>query len=232
MVSKEILSRRLKPLERAPDNGLLIHEIYASVQGESTYAGLPCTFVRTSVCHLRCNYCDTGHAFTQGEPMSLDAIVEQVDNLGINLVEITGGEPLLQNNVLPLMTRLCDEGYRVLLETSGACDISVVDSRVVQIVDLKTPSSGEVDANLWSNIEHLKPTDEVKFVIGDKEDFEWCKSVIEKYALDKKCKVLMGVIFGRLEPAELAAWIVEHKLPVRMQLQMHKYIWEPKARGV
>ena len=231
-MSEEILNRRLKPLENAPAGGLLIHEIYTSVQGESSYAGLPCTFIRTSVCHLRCNYCDTPHAFTQGGPMSLDEIMAQVKELGVNLVEVTGGEPLLQENVHPLMTQLCDEGYQVLIETSGACDISSVDSRVVQIMDLKTPSSGEVEANLWSNIDHLRSKDEVKFVIGDREDYDWCKRVMEQHDLSSKCTLLMGTIFGRLEPQRLVDWIVQDRLAVRMQLQMHKYIWEPKARGV
>ena len=164
--------------------------------------------------------------------MSLDAIASRVQELGIKLVEITGGEPLLQENVHVLMTRLCDEGYRVLLETSGGCDVAAVDSRVVKIMDLKTPSSGELDANLWANLAYLTAQDEIKFVVGDRQDYEWCKSVIEAHSLGEKCTLLMGTIFERLDPAELVEWIVEDTLNVRMQLQMHKYIWEPKARGV
>jgi len=232
MIEESTFHRRLKPLENLPADGLMLHEVYASVQGESTYAGVPCTFVRTTACHLRCSYCDTPHAFTQGSPWTLEAVVEEVKGLGISLVEITGGEPLLQENVYPLMTRLCDEGHTVLLETSGACDISGVDPRVVRIMDLKTPSSGELAANLWENLEHLTPKDEVKFVVGSREDYLWCREVLERYDLAKRATVLMGVVFSELEPRDLVEWIVEDRLPVRMQLQMHKYIWDAKERGV
>ncbi len=232
MLENDTRIRRLKPLENAPPDGLMVHEIYASVQGESTYAGLPCTFIRTTACHLRCTYCDTPHAFTQGGPWSVDAVLAEVRRLGISLVEITGGEPLLQPNVLPLMRRLCDEGFEVLLETSGACDISEVDPRVIRIMDLKTPTSGECEANLWANLAHLTPKDEVKFVVGDRDDYQWCRGVIAEHQLDTKATLLMGTVFGRLKPSELVEWIVQDKLAVRMQLQMHKYIWEPDLRGV
>ena len=232
MVSPEILQRRLKPLELAAADELLIHEIYTSIQGESTYAGLPCTFIRTSVCHLRCNYCDTAHAFTQGNGMSIEAIMDEVRARGTRLVEVTGGEPLLQDNIHLLMARLCDENYQVLIETSGACDISQIDSRVIRIMDLKTPSSGEVDANQWGNIEHLTEKDEVKFVLGDRADYLWAKQVMKKYELESKVTVLFGAIFDRLDSAQLVDWIVEDNLLVRFQLQLHKYIWEPKTRGV
>ena len=164
--------------------------------------------------------------------MSLEGIMGKVKECGIGLVEVTGGEPLLQENVHPLMTRLCNEGYTVLLETSGACDIRLVDPRVVQIMDLKTPSSGEVEAKLWSNLDHLSSKDEVKFVVGDREDYQWCKRVIAKHHLSSKCTLLMGTIFGQLSPNQLVEWIVQDRLPVRFQLQLHKHIWEPQARGV
>src|SRR5271165_7037458 len=164
---------RLQPLETKPAGSLLIHEIYRSLQGESTFAGLPCVFIRLTACHLRCVYCDTPHAFHQGETMSLDEVVARALELGDDLVEITGGEPLLQDEVYPLMTRLADLGKTVLLETSGAIDTSAVDPRVHVILDLKTPASGEVAANLWSNVERLRPTDELKFVVCDRADFDW-----------------------------------------------------------
>jgi 7-carboxy-7-deazaguanine synthase len=224
--------KRLRPLTSAPADGLVVHEIYASVQGESTYAGVPCTFVRTTACNLRCRYCDTPHAFTQGEPMSLDAIVARVASLGPRTVEITGGEPLLQTNVLPLMQRLCDAGYRVLLETSGSIDISPVDPRVIRIVDFKSPSSGELEANYWPNVAALRPHDEVKLVLGDRQDYEWAKAVIREHDLAKRCTVLLGPIWGSLDAKELVGWINEDHLPVRLNLQLHKFIWDPKQRGV
>ncbi len=226
------LKKRLKPLERVLEGGLLIHEIYASIQGESSFAGLPCTFVRTTTCNLRCTYCDTPHAFTGGESMSADAVFAEVERLGIRLVEITGGEPLLQEPIYPLMTRLCEAGYTVLLETSGSLDISRVDERVVRIVDFKTPSSGELDANDYGNIAHLAQGDEVKFVMGSREDYEWARDFTAEHRLTERCQVLMGTVFGQLEPEVLVDWIVEDKLDVRMQLQMHKYIWDPKQQGV
>ncbi len=224
--------KRLRPLAQVPLDSLMVHEIYASVQGESTYAGLPCTFIRTTACHLRCSYCDTPHAFTQGGPMTVDAIMARVRDIGIPLVELTGGEPLLQANTFPLMQQLCDAGYTVLLETSGSLDIHPVDPRVIRIMDLKTPSSGEVDANLYSNIDALTPRDEVKFVLGDHQDYLWAKDVIARYDLAQRCTILMGTVHGALAPAELVDWIVRDRLPVRFQLQMHKVIWDPNARGV
>lgn len=223
---------RLRALDGKPVGTLVIHEIYRSLQGESTYAGLPCVFVRLTACHLRCNYCDTPHAFNQGEPLSLDDVVARVLGLGDDLVEITGGEPLLQHEVLTLMSRLADEGKTVLLETSGALDVGPVDPRVRIILDLKTPGSGEVEANLWSNLALLKPTDEVKFVICDRADFDWSVAQIRAGSLLERCPVLMGVCFGRVSPTELAAWILETRLPIRLQLQQHKILWDPQARGV
>ncbi|PYJ42447.1 MAG: 7-carboxy-7-deazaguanine synthase [Verrucomicrobia bacterium] len=204
---------------------LTINEIYHSIQGESTWAGRPCVFVRLTFCNLRCNYCDTAYAFYEGEKMPLPEIVERVIGFGCPLVEITGGEPLLQKNVLPLMSMLADAGMIVLLETSGAHDISKVDGRIHRIMDLKTPASGECERNLWSNIPHLTQRDEVKFVIGSRQDYEW--------SLSKRCHaVLFSPIFGRIEPREIVEWMLADKLEARFQLQMHKFIWSPIARGV
>lgn len=228
------LRKRLKPLDNAglESGELLIHEIYASIQGESTRAGRPCTFVRTTACHLRCTYCDTPHAFGQGTRMHRDAVAAQVQELGMPLVEITGGEPLLQREVGPLMRELCDAGFEVMLETSGALSIAELDPRIICIMDLKTPSSGEVEANLWENLDHLKPSDEVKFVVGSREDFEWATRVLREQRLHERCTVLMGPVFGAVPPADLVDWILAEKLPVRFQLQLHKFIWDPNARGV
>ena len=212
---------------------LTINEIYHSIQGESTWVGRPCVFVRLTFCNLRCNYCDTEHAFYEGKKRTLDEILEAVATFGCPLVEITGGEPLLQKNVLPLMTMLCDSGYTVLLETSGAHGISKVDPRVHRIMDLKTPGSGEVDKNLWSNIDHLTLRDEVKFVMGTREDYEWACEKVRRCSLASRCHaVLFSPIFGRIDPRQIVEWILEDKLNVRFQLQMHKFIWSPAQRGV
>jgi 7-carboxy-7-deazaguanine synthase len=216
-----------------PAKTLTVNEIYHSVQGESTWAGRPCVFVRLTFCDLRCSYCDTEYAFYEGQKQSLDEIVAQVAALQCPLVEITGGEPLLQKNVLPLMKMLCDAGHTVLLETSGAHDISPVDPRVHRIMDLKTPGSSEVEKNLWSNIEHLTPRDEVKFVIGSREDYEWSREKVSRFSLAKRCNaVLFSPIFGRIDPRQIVEWILADKLDVRFQLQMHKFIWTPTQRGV
>ncbi|MBX6311648.1 MAG: radical SAM protein [Isosphaeraceae bacterium] len=225
-------ARRLKPLRDKPAGALVVHEIYRSLQGESTFAGLPCVFVRLTACHLRCSYCDTPHAFGQGETMPLDEVVARAMAYGDRLVEITGGEPLLQPEVLPLMTRLADAGRTVLLETSGSLDISPVDPRVRIILDLKTPGSGEVEANLWSNLDRLKPTDEVKFVICDRDDFRWAVAQVEAYRLAERCPVLISPVYGRVDPTDLAAWILETGLPLRLQIQLHKLLWGPDTRGV
>jgi len=212
---------------------LTVNEIYHSVQGESTWAGRPCVFVRLTFCDLRCSYCDTEYAFYEGQKQSLDDIVAKVRSFDCPLVEITGGEPLLQKNVLPLMTMLCDAGRIVLLETSGAHDISPVDQRVHRIMDLKTPGSGEVDKNLWSNIEHLSSRDEVKFVIGSREDYEWSREKVGRFDLPRRCHaVLFSPIFGRIDPRNIVEWILADRLDVRFQLQMHKFIWSPTQRGV
>ncbi|MGZ3485344.1 MAG: radical SAM protein [Isosphaeraceae bacterium] len=225
-------AQRLKPLAGKAAGTLVIHEIYRSLQGESTFAGLPCVFVRLTACHLRCVYCDTPHAFNQGETMSVDVVVARTLALGDDLVEITGGEPLLQLEVYPLMSRLADAGKTVLLETSGALDTCAVDPRVLVILDIKTPGSGEVEANVWSNIERLKPSDELKFVLCDRADFDWAVNVVREHHLTERCPVLFSAAFGQVNPTELAGWILESHLPVRLQLQQHKILWDPKARGV
>ncbi len=212
---------------------LTINELYLSVQGESTWAGLPCAFVRTTACDLRCTYCDTEYAFYQGKKMTLQEVYDGILAMNVPLIEVTGGEPLLQKNVLPLMTAFCDAGKTVLIETSGAHDISKIDPRVHRIMDLKTPSSGECGRNLYANIDHLTERDEVKFVMGSREDYEWAREQVRTYGLDRRVRaVLLSVVFGKLSPKDVVEWILEDQLPVRFQLQMHKFIWEPKARGV
>jgi len=215
------------------DQTLTINEIYHSIQGESSWAGEPCVFVRLTFCDLRCTYCDTEYAFYEGKKQRLDQIAAAIASFQCPLVEITGGEPLLQKNVLPLMRTLADAGHTVLLETSGAHDISQVDPRVHRIMDLKTPGSGECARNLFSNIEHLTQRDEVKFVIGSREDYEWSREQVAVHALASRCRtILFSPIFGRIDPREIVEWILADRLPVRFQLQMHKFIWTPTKRGV
>jgi 7-carboxy-7-deazaguanine synthase len=212
---------------------LTVNEIYRSIQGESTWAGSPCVFIRLTFCDLRCSYCDTEYAFYEGQKQKLPEIVNAVATFDCPLVEITGGEPLLQKNVLPLMTMLIENGLTVLLETSGAHDISRVDPRVHRIMDLKTPGSGEAHRNLFSNIQHLTQRDEVKFVIGSREDYQWSREQLQRYNLSNRCRaVLFSPIFGRIDPREIVEWILADKLSVRFQLQMHKFIWTPTQRGV
>ena len=213
-------------------NTLVINEIFHSIQGESTHAGRPCVFVRLTYCNLRCSYCDTEYAFTEGREMRFDEIMGAIRAFGCTLVEITGGEPLFQPNVIGLMGLLCDGGFEVLLETGGSLDISAVDDRVKRIIDFKCPSSGMEKKNLWKIMDGLRPSDEVKFVIGDRGDYEWAKQKIAEYQLGERCTILMSVVFGELELVELAGWILADKLDVRFQMQMHKYIWSPETRGV
>jgi len=248
----------------AMSDTLVINEIYLSLQGESTFAGLPCIFVRLTACDLRCSYCDTAYAFTEGKKMLLMETLMKVRGLAAHfknpsrvsrhmslpLVELTGGEPLLQKNSLPLMKLLCDDGFTVLLETSGAHDISAVDTRVHRIMDLKCPSSGEAERNRWENLKHLKANDEIKFVIGTVEDYEWTKHQIAEHKLDAICPLLCSWVHP-LAPAqqdkslknapagqtpisrrELAEKIIADALPVRFQPQLHKIIWPPDQRGV
>jgi 7-carboxy-7-deazaguanine synthase len=224
---------RVQLLERVPAGELLIHEVYRSVQGESTFAGLPCVFVRLSVCDLRCGWCDTPHAFNRGERMSRAAVLAQALAFDCPLVEVTGGEPLLQPDVFPLMTELADAGRTVLLETSGAHDVSRVDRRVHVIMDLKCPDSGECDRNLWANLDVLKPTDEIKFVIASRRDWDWAAATIREHRLDARFTCLVSPVFGKVQPVELVNWLLESGLQrVRFQLQLHKIVWDPATRGV
>ncbi len=209
-----------------------INEIFHSIQGESSFAGLPCVFVRLTFCNLRCTYCDTEYAFYEGKDYSVEQVVKEVKNYNCKLVEVTGGEPLMQEEVHELMKTLCDDGYDVMLETGGSLSIKDVDKRIKIIIDLKCPSSGMMKKNLFENIDYLKLSDEVKFVIGDREDYDWSREIVEQYSLTKKCAVLFSIVFDKLEPLALAQWILEDKLDVRFQLQMHKYIWHPDTKGV
>lgn len=213
---------------------LAINEIFHSIQGESSFAGRRCVFVRLTACDLRCTYCDTEYAFYEGKRRSLDDILAEVRGHGCPLVEVTGGEPLLQKNVHPLMTRLADEGFEVLIETSGAHDVDGIDPRVRRIMDLKTPSSGEVKRNLYTNLDHLNERDEVKFVIGDEADYLWAREQLASHGdwATRVNAVLMSPVFDQIDLLDLANWILRDKLAVRLQYQLHKLIWDPQARGV
>jgi 7-carboxy-7-deazaguanine synthase len=209
-----------------------ITEIFFSIQGESSYAGLPCVFVRLTGCPLRCGWCDTAYAFYGGTERSLESVLSEVEQYDCRLVEITGGEPLAQSEVHPLITALADRGYTVLIETSGAIDIAPVDRRAILIMDLKCPGSGMEDRNRWSNIPLLKARDEVKFVIRDRADYDWAVTIVERYNLSDRQRILFSPVFGELEPQHLAEWMLSDRVPVRFQLQLHKLIWDPAARGV
>lgn len=209
----------------AAGDRLRITEIFYSLQGESRSTGLPTVFIRLTGCPLRCGYCDTGYAFTGGEWYSLQAIIDQVSQYRTHYVTVTGGEPLAQKNCLFLLTRLCDAGYEVSLETSGSIDISKVDSRVIKVMDLKTPSSGEMEKNLYQNIEYLEQQDQVKFVIGGREDYEWAMEQLSVYRLPERCEVLFSPVYKTQSAKELAEWILQDHLPVRFQLQLHKLLW-------
>lgn len=224
----------LRPLCYSPcvSHTLVINEIFKSIQGESSFAGLPCVFVRLTACNLRCSWCDTTYSFHEGEPMSVSEIIVRVLEYDCPLVEITGGEPLLQPNVFLLMTKLCDLGKQVLLETSGSVDVSRVDPRVVKIMDLKCPSSGEAGKNLYDNVRHLDKKDEVKFVIANREDYEWAKMKMSEFALTNCCTVLFSPVWGVMDLKTLAEWILADRLSVRLQTQWHKYIWGADAKGV
>ena len=214
------------------DLTLKVNEIYYSLQGESTHSGRPCVFIRLTYCNLRCSYCDTEYAFYDGNEMTLSEIIDQIKVYGCQLVEITGGEPLIQKNVLILMRELCDDEFEVLLETAGHMDISEIDPRVKRIIDIKCPSSGESEKTLWDNIEHLKNDDEIKFVVGDRKDLKYVKEKIGKFSLSDRCPVIISPVFDKINNQELAEWILKNNLPVRMQIQLHKVIWDPTTRGV
>ena len=211
---------------------LKINEIFKSIQGESTHMGTPCAFVRLTYCNLRCSYCDTEYSFHEGTDMTIEDILKKIKPMETKLVEVTGGEPMIQDNVIPLMQQLLNNKYEVLLETSGAISLKEVPSKVKKIVDFKCPSSNMSDKNLWSIVDELNPKDEIKFVIGDRVDYDWTKEKIEKYNLNTKWTVLISPVFDKITLAKLAEWILEDNLNVRLQLQMHKYIWDPETRAV
>jgi 7-carboxy-7-deazaguanine synthase len=212
---------------------LTINEIFHSIQGESTHAGEPCVFVRLTACDLRCSWCDTAYAFHEGAKRSLDEVIAAVAEYGCPTVEITGGEPLLQEDVYPLMDRLLTSGYTVLLETGGHRPIDRVPAAVVKIVDVKCPGSGESQRNCWANLDVLSPHDEVKFVLADRHDYEFARDVIARYDLSSRCAaILLSPVHGGLDPRVLSEWMLADRLPARLQLQLHKFIWSPTTRGV
>jgi 7-carboxy-7-deazaguanine synthase len=215
-----------------PMSAITVCEIFASIQGESTHAGRPCVFVRLAGCNLRCAWCDTAYSYEEGNEMSIEGILDRVDPFGINLVELTGGEPLLQPDSPSLVGALCNAGYELLIETNGSQDIEHIDPRAKIIMDIKAPSSGMADRMFWPNLEFLKPDDEIKFVLATREDYEWASNLVRNEELAAICSILFSPVFGMLKPADLAAWILEDRLPVRLNLQLHKYIWPPEQRGV
>jgi 7-carboxy-7-deazaguanine synthase len=210
---------------------LRVTEIFHSIQGESSHAGRPCAFVRLAGCNLRCRWCDSEYTFTGGERMSIDDVVGRIKDYGCDLVEVTGGEPLAQSESFELIRRLCDEGLEVLIETSGSIDIAPVDPRATIILDLKCPGSGEVEKNRWENLQLLKPRDEIKFVIADRNDYDWARRIIAERNLDR-WTVLLSPVWGEMDLKSLAEWMLADRLPARLQTQLHKHIWGSEARGV
>jgi len=211
---------------------LKVNEIYMSVQGESSYTGLPCVFIRLTGCNLRCEWCDTAYAFYEGRSMSIDEIVDKVKSFGVNLVEITGGEPLIQENAYPLMNRLIGKGFKVMLETGGSLSLEKVPRDIIKIMDIKCPGSGEHKNNNLDNLKFLEPKDEVKFVILNRHDYEWCCDIIHKYKIDQIAHILISPVYDKLELKEMVKWILEDQLPVRVQTQLHKIIWDKNTIGV
>lgn len=226
MLLDKSIKERLYPLKnKQSKNTLLVHEIYASLQGESSYMGYPCVFVRTTACHLRCDYCDTRHAFYDGKEYSLNEIVTKIESYNIPLVELTGGEPLLQKQTFELLTILADKGYTVLIETSGGVSIKNVDRRVKVILDVKTPDSNEIKSNVWDNLDIIWPGCEVKFVLCSLQDYDFAKEICSKYDLYKKVPILLSPVVDRLDPKVLADAIMKDKIQARMQLQLHRILW-------
>ncbi len=211
---------------------LTINEKFKSIQGESSYTGRPCIFIRLTGCNLRCTWCDTEYAFYEGQPKSVKDIMDTIDPLGVPLVEITGGEPLLQEEVYDLMDALLAKNYEVLLETGGGVSVAKVPERVIKILDIKCPGSGEDAKNLWDNLDHLNPHDEVKFVLADRADYEWSRDVLQRRDIHQKVQVLFSPVYDTLGLKELAAWVLDDNLPVRVQTQLHKIIWGKDAIGV
>jgi 7-carboxy-7-deazaguanine synthase len=211
---------------------LKINEIYHSIQGESSFTGLPCIFIRLTYCNLRCSYCDSEYTFYEGADMSIDEILNKIKNYSCKLVEVTGGEPLVQKGCIDLLQKLVDLDYKVLLETSGSLTIKDVPKEVINIIDFKCPSSNMKKKNLWENINYLKLDDEVKFVIGNREDYDWAKNKIKKYNLTNTCKVLMSPTYKEIESKMITEWILKDNLNIRFQVQLHKEIWPEEERGV
>ncbi len=211
---------------------LTVCEIFRSIQGEGTRAGLACGFVRLAGCNLRCAWCDTSYAWEGGREMAVDDVLAEVAELAVPRVEVTGGEPLIQPAAFELLRRLCDAGFETLLETNGSQDISAVDPRVVRVVDLKCPSSGHADANRWANVPHLTARDEVKFVLADRADYDFARAAVAEHALAARCAVVFQPVHGRLAPATLAEWILADRLDVRLGIQLHKLLWPGRERGV
>jgi len=211
---------------------LTVNEIFKSIQGESSYTGRPCIFIRLTGCNLRCSWCDTEYAFYEGQPKSVKDIMDAIEPLGVPLVEITGGEPLLQEEVYDLMDALLAKNYEVLLETGGGVSVAKVPERVIKILDVKCPGSGEDAKNLWDNLDHLNPHDEVKFVLADRADYEWSRDVLQRRNIHQKVQVLFSPVYDTLGLKELAAWVLDDNLPVRVQTQLHKIIWGKDAIGV
>lgn len=222
---------RIYESRRAWYEPMKICEIFTSIQGESSYAGKPCTFVRVTGCNLRCTYCDTTYAYDQGEELSEDSIIKKVKSAGIQLVEITGGEPLLQKGTVSLIKRLLDERFDVLVETNGSLPITDIDKKAVVILDIKTPGSGMADKMDFSNIDKIKLEDEIKFVITNRGDYEWTKNIMSQYDLSVKCHILLSPAFGILDPQDLTRWMLEDGINARLNLQLHKYIFGPDTRG-
>ena len=219
-------------IDQIPQQSLIITEIYKSIQGESSFAGLPCVFVRLTGCPLRCRWCDTAYGFEGGQQKSFEQILAELSSLDCRLVEITGGEPLAQPATPEFIRILVEQGFKVLIETGGSESIEPLPLQTHIIMDLKCPDSGMSERNRYENISHLKPTDEVKFVVASRKDFEWALAMMHEFQLDERLQVLMSPAFGLLKPAELVGWILETGLKIRLNLQLHKFIWSPRAKGV
>ena len=209
-----------------------INEIYKSIQGESSYSGLPCIFIRLTYCNLRCSYCDTEYAFYDGNDMSIPEIISKVNSLECNLVEVTGGEPLLQSECITLLNKLIENNYQVMLETGGSLPINLVPESVKKIIDFKCPSSNMENKNLWEILDNVSKNDEDKFVIGNQSDFKWAQNKIKKYKIENKCDILFSCVFGKLKYQTLVKWLLDSNIKARFQLQAHKHIWEEETRGV
>jgi len=211
---------------------LKINEIYHSIQGESSYSGLPCVFVRLTYCNLRCSYCDTEYAFYEGKDMSIKQIIKKINSYKCNLVEITGGEPLLQKNCIKLINELEKNNKKVLIETGGSLSIQNISKKTHIILDLKCPSSNMENKNLWANLDYIKKTDEIKFVVGNKADYEWTKNIIKKYDLENKCHLLISPVYDKIDNEKIINWILKDNLKIRFQIQLHKEIWDKDKKGV